>query len=287
MRDWRRAWRRTSHRAWRALSGPHKGKAVGFALGWIAGWFGAATGLVVGFMIDALLSQRGSDRALAEYLENPGPSKFAERIPGAAAFCALCAIVVGADDGESGAIAPERIGRAARDLFGAGDHERAELEAYARTAAERFDRLNPDLLAESFCARARTDGDEKLREEACAILADLAEKPAARSTARRLARIIAPDRMPAGDAEDAEPYELLGLRPGASLREAKAAYRQLAVQFHPDAAAGLSEAQKKSAAEAFMRIDGAYRRITGKRGQQPEERSMRAPRPDRRATRDS
>jgi curved DNA-binding protein CbpA len=30
------------------------------------------------------------------------------------------------------------------------------------------------------------------------------------------------------------PYEILGVKPGASLDEAKAAYRRLAMQYHPD-----------------------------------------------------
>lgn len=47
-------------------------------------------------------------------------------------------------------------------------------------------------------------------------------------------------------------YDVLGLRPGASAREIKAAYRRLARAVHPDAAA------PHSSAEDFIRVHAAY-----------------------------
>ncbi|EER92566.1 chaperone protein dnaJ 11, chloroplastic [Sorghum bicolor] len=47
-------------------------------------------------------------------------------------------------------------------------------------------------------------------------------------------------------------YDVLGLRPGASAREIKAAYRRLALAVHPDAAAAASSA------EDFIRVHAAY-----------------------------
>jgi hypothetical protein len=47
-------------------------------------------------------------------------------------------------------------------------------------------------------------------------------------------------------------YDVLGLRPGSSAREIKAAYRRLARDVHPDAAA------THSSAEDFIRVHAAY-----------------------------
>lgn len=48
-------------------------------------------------------------------------------------------------------------------------------------------------------------------------------------------------------------YDVLGLRPGASAREIKAAYRRLALAVHPDAAP-----HPASSAEDFIRVHAAY-----------------------------
>lgn len=53
-------------------------------------------------------------------------------------------------------------------------------------------------------------------------------------------------------------YDVLGLRPGASAREIKAAYRRLALAVHPDAAAPHPASSSSSAAEDFIRVHAAY-----------------------------
>nr|XP_034570986.1 chaperone protein dnaJ 11, chloroplastic-like [Setaria viridis] len=50
-------------------------------------------------------------------------------------------------------------------------------------------------------------------------------------------------------------YDVLGLRPGASPREIKAAYRRLALAVHPDAA---PHPASSSTAEDFIRVHAAY-----------------------------
>ena len=49
-----------------------------------------------------------------------------------------------------------------------------------------------------------------------------------------------------------EAYSVLGVRPGVSLREARAAYHELAKVYHPDAG---------GQAERFREIQSAYVRI--------------------------
>jgi DnaJ-domain-containing protein 1 len=64
--------------------------------------------------------------------------------------------------------------------------------------------------------------------------------------------VAAPDHATASSSF----YDVLGLRPGASAREIKAAYRRLALAVHPDAAAPHPAAA--STAEDFIRVHAAY-----------------------------
>ena len=59
------------------------------------------------------------------------------------------------------------------------------------------------------------------------------------------------------------PYEILGLRPGASQDEVKAAYRQLAGQYHPDKVAHLGEEFQLLAEQRFKQIQEAYEKLIG------------------------
>ncbi|KAJ1269537.1 hypothetical protein BS78_07G219200 [Paspalum vaginatum] len=67
------------------------------------------------------------------------------------------------------------------------------------------------------------------------------------------ARCAAPPQAAAAAAAAAAatPYDVLGLRAGATAREIKAAYRRLARERHPDAAPG-------AAAAEFVRLHDAY-----------------------------
>jgi DnaJ-domain-containing protein 1 len=220
-------------------------------------------GLIIGAMIDALLAQRRTDRSIFEYLENPGPSAFDERIPGSTAFCALAVLVMHAD----GAVRLSKIALTARTAFGTDEEWEPELESYARAAAAVADRLNPDLLSESLLARLRKGAAEDRLETIRDALIELASGTAAKKTAKRIAELLAPGEIPRLETEADDSYTLLGVPPSASLDEVKTAYRRLAVLFHPDASVGLDEGQQKSAAEAFIRIDGAYRMIVERRGE--------------------
>jgi DnaJ like chaperone protein len=253
-----------AERFWISLKKRHRGKAAGFCIGALGGWFGAVMGLIIGAMIDTLIAQNRIDRSIIEYLENPGPAAFRERIPGSAAFCALAVLVTEADD----AAVIRRITQAARSAFQADEGSEPELESFARTAASLPDRLNPDLLTESLCARRKGNPDDAVvRESMRDALIGLASSPRAKKLAERVADQLCPGMPRQPRAEKNNPYALLGVAPDASLDDVKAAYRRLAVVFHPDAAVGLDEEQRKSAAEAFMRIDEAYRRILERRGE--------------------
>lgn len=62
-----------------------------------------------------------------------------------------------------------------------------------------------------------------------------------------------------------DPYEILGLRPGASSDEVHAAYRKLAHQYHPDKVSHLGEEFQDMARQKFVEIQDAYEKLTGKR----------------------
>jgi len=78
------------------------------------------------------------------------------------------------------------------------------------------------------------------------------------------ARRVAPEPPPAEPRfrpEVLEWYEVLGLPAFASLQDVKKRYRQLAKQYHPDAAAGRGGLRTVNADESMKRINFAYHEI--------------------------
>jgi DnaJ like chaperone protein len=245
--------------------GDHAGKIVGFAAGTLGGWFGAIIGLLLGTMFDAIAARLRTDKAVAAYLEQTGPAGFEERESGAAALAALVYLIIEADGTmkrREETVAVARAARIAESVLGTDSDYRPELESFARAAAALGTAANPDLLAESLCARRRNAGDG---DAIAARLAEISSGPRGDALVDRIASIIAPEfrRLPASGpaAGDEEAYRLLGLARGASIDEIKTSFRKLAVQFHPDGLARLGSEQEKKAAEAFIRIEAAYRRI--------------------------
>ena len=62
----------------------------------------------------------------------------------------------------------------------------------------------------------------------------------------------------AEEAGEDKYYAILGLAPGASFAEIKAAYRKLSMQYHPDKVGHLGEEFKKVAEEKMKEINNAY-----------------------------
>jgi hypothetical protein len=59
------------------------------------------------------------------------------------------------------------------------------------------------------------------------------------------------------------PYDILGVAPGASKEEIKAAYRDLANRYHPDKVAHLGEELQTLAEQRFKEIQEAYQELIG------------------------
>lgn len=55
-----------------------------------------------------------------------------------------------------------------------------------------------------------------------------------------------------------DPYEILGIHPGASKQEIQAAHRKLVQQYHPDKVAHLGQEFQDLAREKFVEIQDAY-----------------------------
>ena len=64
-----------------------------------------------------------------------------------------------------------------------------------------------------------------------------------------------------GKTRDRNPYEVLGVTKTASIEEIRAAYRQLANQYHPDKVAHLGEEFKVLAEKRFKEIQKAYQEL--------------------------
>lgn len=58
-----------------------------------------------------------------------------------------------------------------------------------------------------------------------------------------------------------DPYKVLGISKEASDDEVKKAYRKMAMKYHPDRVAGMSEEMQRNAAEQMKEINEAYEQI--------------------------
>lgn len=71
---------------------------------------------------------------------------------------------------------------------------------------------------------------------------------------------------PAGEVSEEKYYAVLGLAPGASFADIKAAYRKLSMQYHPDKVGHLGDEFKKVAEEKMKEINQAYEFLKKKHG---------------------
>lgn len=63
-----------------------------------------------------------------------------------------------------------------------------------------------------------------------------------------------------------DPYKVLGISEGATDEEVRKAYRKMALKYHPDRTAGMSEEMQRNAAEQMKEINAAYEAIKAARG---------------------
>lgn len=132
----------------------------------------------------------------------------------------------------------------------------AGFEAYADQAAKLLGEGSPVLedLLEALMLIAATDG---VHPEEVAYLDQVADRFG--FSASEYARIKARHIEPSAD----DPYVILGLEPGASPAEVRAAYRSLVKTYHPDRhmAEGTPPEFIRVAEARMAAINGAYARI--------------------------
>ena len=63
-----------------------------------------------------------------------------------------------------------------------------------------------------------------------------------------------------------DPYKVLGINQNATDDEVRKAYRKMALKYHPDRVAGMSEEMQRNAAEQMKEINQAYETIKSARG---------------------
>jgi hypothetical protein len=226
---------------------------AGLALGAVGGWYGLAAGFLIGAMVDAA---RGSRRHRS-YLHRPEGPKPEEAFEGMAAMAALASAPwwPGPDDPDVRrdllvSVARESLPGQALALRGLPRC----LEAAAAESGLPFDALARDLslrgsdsahriLARWAYALAK-EGDRKLSHGAAAsIVAALADSGCPAGLIAEARGVAFPDYR--------DPWDLLGVGPGATADEIKKAWRSRSRKLHPDHAGG-------EAAEAFREAKEAW-----------------------------
>jgi DnaJ-domain-containing protein 1 len=250
------------------------GPVFGGLAGLLGGVAGVIIGIILGYLLQELFGQFRSDREILNYFENPGRSGFYEGEPGLAAFCALGILIVArppdfapssgpgsATDGEATA---REVSRKAAAFFPGNQADASLIEHFCRLAWSRRYSLNPDLLTESLMARR---GSGKDLPELGRALYELASGEKSLDLARYIRTMLDPGYNPRAEADEApqapeqDPWKILGLPPGTPIREVKSSFRKLAIRFHPDSLRELDKEQQKTAAETFIAIEEAYRKI--------------------------
>jgi hypothetical protein len=129
--------------------------------------------------------------------------------------------------------------------------------AVQQGAAFAFNTLTDDIFKDVNLAGEL----ENLRE--ATAKAPLSEAPAARQEAGVLVKADTSDlnRTTASQDRLNDAYRTVGVTPGASLDEVRAAYRAQAVAMHPDANRNLSAAEQQGLQERFKEITAAYNAV--------------------------
>jgi DnaJ like chaperone protein len=145
-------------------------------------------------------------------------------------------------------------------VFNLARQDVAGFEDYARRIARMFGDRDPVLadLMEGLFHIAMADGDYHVAEnDFLARVAGIFGLDEARF--RGIRTRFVPDAEP-------DPWDVLGIPPGTSVEEARAAWRQLVRESHPDRmiARGVPEEAVKLAEKRLIAINRAWEEISGK-----------------------
>jgi len=227
------------------------GTAIGLALG---GPLGALAGAVLGGVVDRALAIRAAD---------PDRRQVAFSIAAIALAAKMAAADGHASDEEFQLferlfqVPPEERANAAR-FYAQAKRSVDGYDAYARQTSELLGQGSPVLedLLEALLMIATIDGVHDREVAVLDHIAGLMGLGASHWAAIK-ARHLGPE------ADD--PHAILGLSPGASRDEIKAAWRRLARQYHPDRhmAEGTPVEFIRVAEARMAAINNAYAALTG------------------------
>lgn len=243
------------------------GTAVGVAVGLLGGLYGALFGAFLGLLADLVWVEFRVRRATLAFLET---GRRPEWLP---ATIPACGALIGSfrpsrtappdDDLRELAM---RLGPWFPDRFA-----RRPVEQMLAVAASYAGASDARGSYEELASILRENCTEADRRRVISIVWDqLRDNGAASSVAERLRRIavdaglnegFVADTIRVAPLLDAESCAVLGISRDASVAEARAAYRSLAAQFHPDTAHALSESQRVASEAAFKRIQAAWETV--------------------------
>ncbi|AEJ18394.1 J domain-containing protein [Gracilinema caldarium] len=229
----------------------------GFIIGLIGGIFTAFIGLLIGILLEPILQQFLLERSITSYLIQADPRFKKELKPGITAFCALAVYCIIPEPTQGTELSQKAIVEKALNLFHGTLSDWPHIEMLCRLARDNQDLLNVDLLAESLKARLKEDVNP---EQALFTLQELVTKYSSGKWERlhRITQVIAPETE---KINKDSPWYILGVAPGASVKEIKKSFRRLALQYHPDRLSLLSEAEQQAAEEQFITIRQAYKKV--------------------------
>jgi DnaJ-domain-containing protein 1 len=259
---------------------------IGRVFGAVAGLPAGPAGLMFGFLIGSLVDQyrnsRGDDRKLQRYLGRPE----LERHPGRAAVYATAVFMTHL----IGTAETDRINFAVSLPWPGDERDDApdrvvqlRRRRYIQRVSARYPRDDFSIYLSDLVRRKQTgsDTDMHLLLDTLTRVGCFARKGMdsdQRRIIRKIGRAWGVDDLYLVGLEarygslDRDACKILGLSSTSTRDELKRVYRRLAANLHPDGNAVLEVYQQQELEEVFLRIRGAYDRLSSQLDEREETR---------------
>ncbi len=248
------------------------GRIIGTAGGWLlARWDGAILGFFIGSIADSALSGGKNTTAAGGTSSGAGAATATYSADFNMVLLSLSAAVM-QSDGITTRSELDYVKNFLVSQFG--------LERTKRSLLILRDLLKKNIALENVCSPVRQNMSYNGRLELLHYLFGIAKADGQISAQERavLNRIAYMIGIRASDfssitamfapTDNSVAYQILGISPDATADEIKKAYRQKAMEAHPDRVGHLGEELRQSAEEKFKKIQAAYEEIKKNRGLQ-------------------